>query len=253
MLARVIKKQSAADVYQPFFASPETSAAGHALALDGKKTADEFVFPDLDAIESTQQSHGSAEAVPLTASIEDVLQNAREEGSRIIAQAEQQGEMIQEAIREKAVLEARQTLEAEYRAQIENLRGQLSRTIEQVSALAEEIVNRVETEAVELAIEIAKKIVAREVMLDRDIALTLVKVSLKKLHNRRALAQVRLNPEDYAFVQSHREKIDFHGSLEIVEDASVSMGGCLIHTETGDVDARIESQFEEISRGLLGR
>ena len=105
-------------------------------------------------------------------------------------------------------------------------------------------------ELVELALDIAKKIVGREVTIDREIALTLVKVSLEKLHNR-ARAQVHLHPEDFAYVESHREKLDFHGSLEIIEDRSISVGGCLIHTETGDIDARIESQFDEIAHGLL--
>ena len=104
---------------------------------------------------------------------------------------------------------------------------------------------------VELALEIAKKVVGREVSLDREIALTLVKVSLKRL-NSRAAAQVHLSPDDFAFVDAHREKLDFHGSLEIIEDRSVSPGGCLVRTDTGDIDARIESQFDEISHGLIG-
>jgi len=88
------------------------------------------------------------------------------------------------------------------------------------------------------------------VTIDREIALTLVKVSLGKLHNR-SIAEVHLNPEDYAFVQAHLEKLDFRGSLELVEDRSISVGGCLIHTETGEIDARIKSQFDEIAYGLL--
>lgn len=253
MLAKVIKKQSAAAL-QPFFAPQLNVPAERQLIVNESSAAvGDFVFPKLESIESIPQKNGYDEPPVLSASAENVLQNAREESERIIAQAEQQSEMMREAIREKAMLEARQVLEAEYEGQIEELRGQLSRTIEEVSSVSENIVNRIETEAVELALEIAKKVVGREVMFDREIALTLVKVSLKKLHNRRALAQVHLHPEDYAYVQANRAKLDSHGSLEIIEDAWISLGGCLIHTETGDVDARIESQFEEISRGLLGR
>ena len=126
----------------------------------------------------------------------------------------------------------------------------LANTIAEVGSLGSEMAASVEHELLELAIQIAKKIVAREVTIDREIALTLVKVSLAKLHNR-SIAEVHLNPEDYSFVKNHLDKLDFRGKIDLVEDKSISVGGCLIHTETGDIDARIESQFDEISHGLL--
>ena len=100
-------------------------------------------------------------------------------------------------------------------------------------------------------LQVADSVGDREVTIDREIAFTLVKVSLGKLHDR-AVAEVHLSPEDFTYVQAHREKLDFRGSLDLVEDRSISVGGCLIHTESGDIDARIESQFEEIAHGLMG-
>ena len=242
MLAKVIKHQ-AAQAFIPY-AIPEI---GETRAKAESNSA--FVFPNIADFAPAPEAHKEIFAAP---TVEDVLQNAREEAAQIIAQAEQQSAAIEQIARENAMQEARQILEAENADQFAELRGEFIKTIEQVSGLAEEITKRVETDVVELALQIAKKIVGREVTFDRDIALTLVKVSLKKLHSR-AIAQIRLHPEDFAYVQNHREKIDFHGSLEFVEDKSISIGGCLIHTDTGDIDARIDSQFEEIAHGLLGK
>ena len=208
-----------------------------------------FSFPDANEQDFSSPASSENFSAP---SIEDVLHTARQEAEQIVAQAKQQSATVEETIRAQALQEARQMLEAENAAQIARLRAELTETIAQISSLSDQVIARVENDVVVLALEVAKKIVAREVMFDREIALTLVKVSLKKLHSR-AVAQVRLHPEDFAYVQAHRGKIDFHGSLEIVEDRTISPGGCLIHTETGDVDARIESQFEEIAHGLLGR
>lgn len=182
--------------------------------------------------------------------VQDILNDARDEAARIIAEAEEHRASVEQSLAEKAANETTETVEVEIAERVADLRARLAETITKVSVMGDRLSTNVESELVDLAIQIAKKIVAREVTIDREIALTLVKVSLGKLHNRSA-AEIHLNPEDFTFVKSHTDKLDFRGSLELVEDKSISVGGCLIHTETGDIDARIESQFDEISYGLL--
>ena len=38
---------------------------------------------------------------------------------------------------------------------------------------------------------------------------------------------------------------------DLVPDPTVQRGGCVVKTDMGEVDARIERQFAEIERGLL--
>ena len=242
MSTRVYKKDSVVAVAPfliPGFDAPDSAPA----------TGEMFDFVEAAAFEPF------IEVAPEDdfATPEDVLQNARQEAAGIVAQAEKDKEVIEEAAREKAEREARLTIESEIEEKTREIRENLTRTIREVSVLRDEISERVENDVVVLALEVAKKIVGREVMFDREIALTLVRVSLKKINSRAPLAQIHLNPEDYAYVESRRDQIDFRGALELVEDDSISAGGCLVHTETGEVDARIESQFEEIAHGLLGK
>ncbi len=214
----------------------------------------EFIVPSAAEFQTTQAlvevpCEPENETNNLT-NVEDILENARHEAAKIITQAEEDAVNIALAAGEKAVREVQSRFDEEVAANAAEIRQQLAETIAEISALSSVITNRLEVDLVKLALQIAKKVVAREVTIDREIALTLVKISLGKLHNR-SVAEVHLNPEDFTFVQAHREKLDFRGSLELVEDHSISVGGCLIHTETGDIDARIESQFEEIAHGLL--
>jgi flagellar assembly protein FliH len=180
----------------------------------------------------------------------EIIAAAQAEAAEIIANAEMNAAAVAEAACEKALTELELRLAEENEAKSDELRLTLTRTIEQISALAETISAKHEHDIVELAIHIARKVVAREVTIDREIAFTLVKVSLAKLHAR-AVAEVHLHPDDLVFVESHRERLDFRGALELIADRSISPGGCLIHTETGDIDGRIESQFDEITHGLL--
>ncbi|MBS1792391.1 MAG: hypothetical protein JSS81_00975 [Acidobacteria bacterium] len=255
MLAKVIKNQNV----------PAAVTAVAIPRIGGSSTDSrsigQFVFPSVAellageteqpaAVPETEPVETEFEPAVVMPNIDEIVQSARDEAARIIATAESNAADIAEAAREKAEQEVRLRFDQEVAAQAAEIRLQLTETIEQIAGLAAEITRQAENDLVELALRIAKKVVAREVTIDREIALTLVKVSLGKLHNR-SVAEVHLNPEDLQFVRMHREKLDFRGSLELVEDRSISVGGCLIHTETGDIDARIESQFEEIAHGLF--
>lgn len=239
MLAKVIKDQVTMESITPFLI-PEI---GEVQEL----SSGNFVYPQPTSFEPIQLAE---EIVFEEHSDEEILQTAHAEAARIIAEAEREKALLEEAIKEKALQDVRQSVETEVNAQVSEMRQNLASTIAEISALRSEVVDKAEEDLVKLALEIAKKIVGREVAIDREIALTLVKVSLKRLHDRTA-ATIRLHPEDFAFIQLQREKLDIHGVLELVEDISISPGGCLICTESGDIDGRIESQFEEISHGLL--
>lgn len=181
---------------------------------------------------------------------DNLLETAHREASKIIAQAEESRSLIEQAALEKAQIDAMAAVEEEVSARVSTFRERLVETIEKLSNLSAEIVSHAESDLVELALQIAKKIVRREVTIDREIALTLVRISLAKL-NQRTAVQIHLNPEDLSHIQKHLNDLDFRGTVELKEDLSIEPGGCLIQTETGDIDGRIESQFDEIAFGLL--
>jgi flagellar assembly protein FliH len=244
MLAKVLKASAAAGA-MPLSISV-LGGNGHQSHSGGVR---ELVIPELEPFERVEPPPVHFEPQE-DMSAEDLLRMAQAEAARIIAQAEENAAIIEQIASDKAVHKVKAELEAETSGKFADLRLQLANTIAEVGSLAPEMAANIEHELVELAIQIAKKVVAREVTIDREIALTLVKVSLAKLHNR-SVAEIHLNPEDYSFVKNQLDKLDFRGKIDLVEDRSISVGGCLIHTETGDIDARIESQFDEISHGLL--
>jgi flagellar assembly protein FliH len=206
-----------------------------------------FVLPALEALPEVS---APVAAIVHGYSPDDILQNARDEAARIIEQAEENAAIIRQVAEEKGVHEGNHKIETMVAERVSEMRGRLAGTIESLTGLSSEITAGAETGMVELALQIAKKIVGREVAVDREIILTIVKTSLAKLHNR-SVAAIHLNPEDFAFVDAHRQRIGFRGALELIEDPTISIGGCLVHTETGEIDARIESQFDEIAHGLL--
>src|SRR5206468_448825 len=66
-------------------------------------------------------------------------------------------------------------------AELEPLRRQFADTLEELSGLRAQLFGEHEREIIELAVGIARKIVQREVTVDREIVLAIAKVALARL------------------------------------------------------------------------
>ncbi len=170
---------------------------------------------------------------------------------QIIAQANAKAAQIEQQAQENARALMQAEVEAEVSRLITPWHQQIGASLQEIAGLRATVTAQSERELVRLAIEIAKKIVHREVTIDSEIVMTLARIGLSRLHNRVA-ATIHLHPDDFAYMSAHREQIDAGHALELVEDRSIGRGGCLVHTEMGDVDTRIEQQFAEIERAFLG-
>jgi flagellar assembly protein FliH len=111
---------------------------------------------------------------------------------------------------------------------------------------------QVEREVVKLAVEVAKKIVHREIQVDKDIIQTLVRVALSHVAEKSAVT-VHLSPQDYNHLLALRGELSQSEGRDIslLADKSIERGGCLIQTECGDIDARIEEKFREVEQAFF--
>ncbi len=179
-----------------------------------------------------------------------LLETAQSEADALLAQAQTQAAQIAREACETGLAEARANIAEEINAAVEDLREKLAHTLSELEPLYALIATRAERDLVKLALEVARKVVHREVATDPDIVLTLARVALERLHPR-AVAKVRLHPEDLEYVTARRHQLSNTSALEFVADASVGRGGCMIQSEHGDIDARIEEQFASIERGFF--
>jgi flagellar assembly protein FliH len=140
-------------------------------------------------------------------------------------------------------LAARQALEGEAQATTE----QLARTIAEVTSTREQIMRRAEADTVRLSLEIARRVLHRELSVDPSAIEALVKAALEKLHNHE-IYRVRLHPDQEALVRRYLQQLG--RNLEIVSDPTQSRGGVLFEISRGTLDASVETQLKEIERGL---
>ena len=247
MSARLIKGASGAYAAPAYARAPAVGADAPQRAA-----ADVLSFIPRPAAEllSTPPPATRTPAAPRPAPAALESADAEAGPERIVAEARARAVEIERQARERGLAEARARADEEVARAAEPLRQRLAQTVEEIAALRGQVVARAERDLVKLALEIAKRIVHREVTVDGDVALTLARVALGRIHSR-AQVKLRLHPEDFAYVNARLEELPGGCSVELVEDRAVGRGGCLVETEMGDLDARIERQFAEVERSLL--
>lgn len=125
----------------------------------------------------------------------------------------------------------------------------LSRTIEELAGCRARYRAEAERDLVELALAVARRILNRELSIDPEAVLGLVRVALARI-DARELHRARVHPEHAAAVRGHLEKAGLPQPVEVQADASLERGGAVFETSRGMLDASVGSQLEEIERGF---
>jgi len=136
---------------------------------------------------------------------------------------------------------------AEAREQATPLLSALAEALAGIEALRGEIAERVERDAVELAIALAERIVAGALDVAPERVLDVVRGALRRVTDRQRVTVI-VNPEDAELVSAHLAEL--RGELGGIEEAAVqadrrvARGGALVKTVEGTIDAQIQSQLE---------
>lgn len=158
--------------------------------------------------------------------------------ARIKAAAHQQGRNEAEAAANQRAIQKAEPVIAALNGIVQELAG----TRKSFRAEAEH-------DTVQLAIAIARRVLHRELSTDPEAILGLVMAAFQKL-TARETHRLRVSPSGAAAIQEHRSRLDLPPGLEIVSDASLSLGGAIFETSRGELDASVGIQLAEIDRGF---
>lgn len=126
--------------------------------------------------------------------------------------------------------------------------------VEELTDLKEHVFRSSEGDLLELAVMIARKVIHQEIATDRLILAKVVAAAVSNASDRDELV-IRLNPEDHRLVSAHKH-LYLNGCnnerlVELRADDVIAPGGCIVDTVMGEIDARPDSQVDEIFRKLL--
>jgi flagellar assembly protein FliH len=157
-------------------------------------------------------------------------------------------EAIQREAFRQGHLEGQRSGEEHAAAQYREAVAAFGRSALQVATLKARLRAEAEHELVELAFAIARRILRREISVDPVAVVGLVRGCLDQ-YSRSEISRLQVHAQDLAPVTEFFRQ-NPGPRMEIVADAKVSRGGAVFQTRRGTLDARLETQLEEIEKGL---
>jgi flagellar assembly protein FliH len=135
----------------------------------------------------------------------------------------------------------------EYKAKI----GQVQDLLENAYKEKESIILEAEPFLLELSNAIASQIIKQELESYPDKFVELIKQHILRFKEKDFIT-ICVHPMDFDYIQSQRSHllavVNGETEIKIVPDHSVTEKGCIIRTAYGSVDARIDTQIEEIKK-----
>jgi flagellar assembly protein FliH len=178
--------------------------------------------------------------------IADVLAAVKAEAEQIRAQARAAGEA-----------EGRAAGFAAARAEAEASLSALANAAQSALELSPQVIATVERDATALALALAEQILAGVLSIEPERVLDVTRNALRHLNERRRVTVV-VNPADLELVSDSVEQLcaELGGidHLAVQSDRRIQRGGALARTETGEIDAGIDTQLaraREIAAGTV--
>lgn len=180
------------------------------------------------------------------------------EGTRVIRVGEQRSALESEALLAKAREHAARLME-QAAAEASTLRAEkLAAAEKEAVALlldarreARHVVAEAQRGLEKLALAAAEKIIGDELMMRPEAVEAVVARVIAAAGQARRL-RVRVHPEDLSLLEHARQRlISEEGQLlELIADPEIGRGGCVLESESGEVDGRLETQLAALAELL---
>jgi len=130
-------------------------------------------------------------------------------------------------------------------AQLDTIMGSLARPFEALDA-------EVERQLTLLALTVGKQMVRRELKTDPGQVIGVIRESVGRLPAAARDVRVHLHPEDAAVVRELLATPANERAWNIVEDPALTRGGCIVRTESSQIDARLDARLNAIVAAAFG-
>ncbi len=185
---------------------------------------------------------------------EKALREAEAKIQAFEAEAKARVDEVTKAAHKEGFDQGREEGFKEGKNEVERLIDRLHVILDRAMDKRGEILEQTEAQVVELVLLIARKVVKTISENQKNVVLSNVAQALRKLKTRSDVI-IRVNLADLQLTTEHAkdfiESAENAKKLSIVEDMGVDRGGCIIETDFGEIDARIQSQLHELEEKIL--
>lgn len=117
-----------------------------------------------------------------------------------------------------------------------------------------EVFEYIAPDIMEISVNIARKIIKKELESDPQIIINTITDVLKTVSKSEPKVIIRVKPQAVEFIKDILPNVTYQYGIEskvnIVADPAIEEGGCVFQTNNGIVDASIDTQLEIIKKAL---
>ncbi len=185
-------------------------------------------------------------------------------GKKIIPSSEIEEILSAAEIKEKTLRDSEEFLEKmkeqcqkeEKKAMEEAFAKGMQDWAEQIALLSSEIEGvgqKVQSMVVPLALKAAQKILGRELEVNKEAVVDIIKNSVKSVSQNKNI-KIYVSREDFPFVEKNKEELkrmfDALEGFSIQEKSTIESGSCMIETEAGIINAQLSKQWEALEKAF---
>jgi len=142
----------------------------------------------------------------------------------------------------------------ELRSDVESIGESFVKSLQELAAFRARLRGRYERELLELALGVARKVVQQELAERPEIWLGMIRAAVRRAVDRERIA-VRVPPPALDFLRQSlpelRAMLEDVKELELIEDPSLPLAGCIIETRFGEIDIGVDTQLEGVRQVLV--
>ncbi|MBK7952730.1 MAG: flagellar assembly protein FliH [Candidatus Accumulibacter sp.] len=101
-----------------------------------------------------------------------------------------------------------------------------------------------------LAIEIANQVVRQSLRVQPELLLSVVREALSTLHPHHGQPLLFVHPDDAVLVRKHLGEQLAHASWRVIDDSTLTVGGCRVELGTSEVDATLETRWRRVIEAI---
>lgn len=226
----------------------------HAPA-DSPPAAEFSLVPSTATAESEEHWQQAADLLIQQAQeeAEGCLARAQKEAEDCLAQAQERAAALAQEAYDDGFKQGEEAAREEIAERFATLFASLEQAWEALSRGRAEALRLAEEDIITLALQLAQKIVHYEVSGHRQVFATTLQRALTFLVDCDRVV-IRVNPTDLVQAQELQPHLVGSRGLStapiLCGDESIGRGGCVVDSEFGSIDARIEAQFAELEQHL---
>lgn len=214
------------------------------LIRSSRRAAEVLLGVDGRIVEEIAQ--GSADPVE-TQDAASIVDQARQRADELVRTAVAQSTALRHDACEEGRTAGYRDGVAAARAELAEALALVQRAAREAKTIRDTLLNGAEREMIELVIEAVGRILGERVATDPDLVVHTVQRALDHAGSQNVV-RVRVHTDDLrTLVTSVEEQYGATPPFEVLGDSSVSVGGCVIDTDSGEIDARLDVQLEEIA------